>query len=696
MRRKVLALFTSMLLWVPVLGFVGCAEESGEDEAGPKAESDGKELAGKEDAWNYSNNPARFNIQFEYKLELLPTEGAAENTPWPDTYWPTYEDSTNVRWQGKAVLSPMEKFDKAFNGWEPAGGWEEFMKLRPFDSNKCGQADSWDKAYYEKLGPAALYQTREKGMHRMVNGRDDDGDGKTDECPVHGDQENDDYDGVQTWWGLCHAWVPAAVLEPEPQHAVTYNGVTFDVGDIKGLLQTVYDRSSALMLGGRCNERVEKLELDENGRVKLDHCRDTNAGAFHVVTANMLGRYKRSFAEDKTFDYQVWNQPVRRFKVLALEKDLTAEQAMQRLRDNGVEYRYNAAAKKFAYVKTTFDYITESNATNRPLVGEIDTYTRSDTYEYILELDADGKILGGEWLDYNQKSHPDFLWLPISVGSGANPYVPVEKVKMLAELSRKSEEEANDPNTVIKTFDSDASYASDANVWLPIADNAPDAFISKVITVGDELEIGTLKVKVNIEHTYIGDLKVKLVHDGQEVVLHDQQGGGADNLVQTFDVHQFDGTRAKGNWELRVSDHAAQDTGKLRGWSLVVSTIAADVSPVAVKTASYNVKKNIPDNRASGITTRVTVADEGTIEKAELALKITHPYIGDLVVSIEHNGASQVLHNREGGSADNIVKTYSLTGFSGSVKGDWVVKVADKARGDRGSLDSWTMTATVR
>jgi hypothetical protein len=64
--------------------------------------------------WNSTNSPTVFATALEYKLASLPKEGAAERTPWPDTYWPTYEDSINARWQvlynyeavGKDTLSP--------------------------------------------------------------------------------------------------------------------------------------------------------------------------------------------------------------------------------------------------------------------------------------------------------------------------------------------------------------------------------------------------------------------------------------------------------------------------------------------------------------------------------------------------------------------------------------------------------------
>ena len=73
------------------------------------------------------------------------------------------------------------------------------------------------------------------------DGIDNDGDGKVDEYG------NDGIDGIAGWWGTCHAWTPASQLVPEPQHSVTVNGVTFEVGDIKALTQNAFDQTAAVM-----------------------------------------------------------------------------------------------------------------------------------------------------------------------------------------------------------------------------------------------------------------------------------------------------------------------------------------------------------------------------------------------------------------------------------------------------------------
>ena len=110
---------------------------------------------------------------------------------WPSTYWATKEDSINVRWSS-GELSPAEKYDKAFNGWVPEDG---FMALRPYrEGPNC---KDFDPEYYDKLGPLATHVVENMGNRKARDGVDSDGDGEVDECG--------DRDGVESWWGLCHA-----------------------------------------------------------------------------------------------------------------------------------------------------------------------------------------------------------------------------------------------------------------------------------------------------------------------------------------------------------------------------------------------------------------------------------------------------------------------------------------------------------
>jgi len=98
------------------------------------------------------------------------------------------------------------------------------------------------------------------------------------------------------------------------------------------------------------------------------------------------------------------------------------------------------------------------------------------------------------------------------------------------------------------------------------------------IAVGDTKPIQQIVVRVDIEHTYVGDLIVRLAPPTGiglgSVVLHDREGGGSDNLKRQYDVvstpalSDFIGISAAGKWTLKVSDRAERDVGAIRQFSL--------------------------------------------------------------------------------------------------------------------------------
>jgi subtilisin-like proprotein convertase family protein len=90
----------------------------------------------------------------------------------------------------------------------------------------------------------------------------------------------------------------------------------------------------------------------------------------------------------------------------------------------------------------------------------------------------------------------------------------------------------------------------------------------------------------------------------------------------------------------------------------------------------------------------------------EVAVDLTHTYIGDLIVEITSpSGTTVRLHNRSGGTSEDIITTYdSLTApdgpgtmddFNGEgANGDWTLDFSDNAFGDTGSLNSWSLIVT--
>ena len=475
------------------------------------AEVEEKQGEGKVDRWTSADDPHLFSSALELKLDELPLEGEAVNVPWAASYWPVYEDSINFRWEGEESLSPAGKYGEAFAVEDIEDKVSENHGIDSVESaEECTTIDDCSE-------PTLVECAKRHGA-------------ETGRC-------------IPTWWGICHAWAPAAIMEAEPLYPVTKNGVTFKVNDIKALVTLIYNRSTSKFVSLRCNKTHDKDEIAYDGysRPTSDdaECKDTNPGTYHLLLTNYLGLKGQSFVEDRTFDSEVWNQPLRGYRTTKLE-EVTSQKANELVgvlpEGEGVsvfdgsvetnswtyseaipvtagdeiqahlrlvpkanlfvrfgakpdssdfdcrtytfsgpthrtcaaivpedatemyfgvrgeevtreedeeevsadwqvtlvdvnegaivpeEYRFNDDAEKIYWVKTEVDYITESESDiDGNLAEDIDQYTRTDRYEYLLELDGDDKVIGGEWLGRSKTDHPDFLWLPTGVAS----YVPI-------------------------------------------------------------------------------------------------------------------------------------------------------------------------------------------------------------------------------------------------------------------------------
>ncbi len=109
-------------------------------------------------------------------------------------------------------------------------------------------------------------------------------------------------------------------------------------------------------------------------------------------------------------------------------------------------------------------------------------------------------------------------------------------------------------------------FENTTNVSIP--DNAPAVSSPLVVSGVAGNAPATLRVGVDIKHTFRGDLIVDLLApDGTVYNLHNRTGGSADNLIATFTVNASSEV-ANGTWRLRVRDAAAIDTGFIDAWNL--------------------------------------------------------------------------------------------------------------------------------
>ncbi len=488
------------------LALLGC----GQAELSVATKVDETGQSEKAEAWSSADNPSLFSAQLEFKLEALPMQGEAQTIPWAGSYWPTYEDNINHPWEGPGTDSPAMKYQKAFGG---ANVEDMVSRYHGIDSATSAKECTQSSECKSELGEVcAKRRGRDKGR-----------------C-------------IATWWGICHAWAPASILLPEPKRPVTRNGVTFKVQDLKALGSLVHNSTRTKFVSLRCNKNngAGEIAFDNYGRPGSQNpeCRDTNAGTWHLLLANYLGKMRQSFVEDRTFDHEVWNQPIRGYRVLE-KRVVTAQEANNLIGATSVggtthnksgsvqkgqwahqgsfpvqagqtvrvsmtgsgdadlyvkfgeqpaenkydcrpyeggtaesceltapqgatsvfvsvygyaegssnfalvitvggstpsTYVFNPNAKSFVFIRADVQYISESSSeTDGNLSGVIDRYTRTDRYEYVLELDSDGKIIGGEWVGQSKTNHPDFVWLPLgpsttSVAGGAIKYADVKSL----------------------------------------------------------------------------------------------------------------------------------------------------------------------------------------------------------------------------------------------------------------------------
>lgn len=238
------------------------------------------------------------------------------------------------------------------------------------------------------------------------------------------------------------------------------------------------------------------------------------------------------------------------------------------------------------------------------------------------------------------------------------------------------------------------------NISLP--DNDPTG-ISDVVRVPHGGTVRSVIVGVDIPHTYIGDLRVELFGpNGDRALLHNQTGGGTDNLKETWTsstsaaLSVFTSKSVRGDWVLRVSDHAGRDVGTLKQWTLDI-----ELAPSQVKTIEESDDPDviIPDNNAAGISRSIAVNVVGTIQTIEVGVDISHTYVGDLRVElVAPSGELAVLHSEAGGSDDNLKLSLSsedsallqtLVGLP--IRGNWILRAIDSASRDEGRLKNWSL-----
>lgn len=310
------------------------------------------------EAWNKLNDPLKLNGEYERKLDFLPLEASLEKTPWTDSYWPSTNGGLANRWKNYSANPFKAKLHNK----------KDLLKLDEKEVAKLSPAEKYDIL----IGDYSYPLTKHERSRTSPN--------------------------AEGWEGLCHGWAAAAINFEEPKSIIIENAdgikIPFGSSDIKGLLtflQGNYSNAPTKFLGSRCNIDLNK---DPNAATRPE-CRDTNAGAFHIVLTNQIGLRNEAFVADVTRDLQVWNQPIHSFtSTIVSYQEPSHGAAPGTIRE--------------AVIETRMTYTVEVHANWDTLLGTEEHANNTKRYEYRVELNANDEIIGGEWIS---DVRPDFLWM---------------------------------------------------------------------------------------------------------------------------------------------------------------------------------------------------------------------------------------------------------------------------------------------
>lgn len=213
-----------------------------------------------------------------------------------------------------------------------------------------------------------------------------------------------------------------------------------------------------------------------------------------------------------------------------------------------------------------------------------------------------------------------------------------------------------------------------------------------------QLPSGDAIIHVNEAVTFNGNV---VDRENAIVSYHwDLNGGAPDAYVEDPGPITFN---TKGTFQVTFT--ATDNGGKQSSDSVKVMVIEPDEDVFQYSMDSTDTPINIPDNQSDGTSSNVLVNFGKSVVEINVSAKITHTYIGDLIVSIESPEGTKVkLHNRSGGSQENIITIYdtlsepaeSLDAFVGeNPQGVWTLHVSDNAALDEGKLMEWQLEIVV-
>lgn len=348
------------------------------------------------EAWNKKNAPERFWIDQAFDFEKIPKKGRLKDMPWSGPPWPTYQGGISHRWQ--SLKNGLHYTDFIYK--IPKNS----TKLSAKRIRRLSPAEKYD-LWLDRMALPLTHATR-KEILNAVNPAGD----------------------VPYWYGICKGWAAASFQIPIKKYAITVQNkigqnIRFYRDDIRALISQTYARSlkKSRFIGDRCYDHTVQIL---NGRIVNRACRDVNPATFHIVANVFINQRQQAFIADIESDHTVWNHPIvgyrfshRRIRPWNRKKDPLAA--------------FRAANTAYLVsVKMTYTFVDNVAPSRR---RQKNIYTKRKL-TYTLELDAQKRIVGGEW--HRNVNAPDFLWVPTQAPNDTS-LLAFTKIMELVEMANQ-------------------------------------------------------------------------------------------------------------------------------------------------------------------------------------------------------------------------------------------------------------------
>lgn len=251
---------------------------------------------------------------------------------------------------------------------------------------------------------------------------------------------------MATWEGICHGWALAAGFTPRPENTVwvtlpNNKRMPFYPNDIKALASMMVANSNiqdnVLLEGNRCNRKKPDVdqfgryidtEIDKADSELIPRCADVHPAIFHTTLVNVMGIEGRSIVVDHNPKLAIANQPVGgyeyRFFNPMTGRDGDLRTSMLSIAQYGNKDLYkpnrNPETTHIVGVRMNVKYIDWELPKKKETNGPADDKVVDFKFNYDLEINAQGKIVGGQWREKKTigkelfgkgTNQPDYFWL---------------------------------------------------------------------------------------------------------------------------------------------------------------------------------------------------------------------------------------------------------------------------------------------